>query len=256
VDRVVPELDASEEATVTGPAAKRLYLFQLSASTVPLPAGPLDMVTASYLIELADARRVLVDTGMPADRPANLPPAREEKNVLEHLAALHLAPADIDIVVATHFDIDHAGYHDAFPGAQFVVQRAHYEIARGGHPRYAAARAHWDAPALRYTPIDGDVELAPGVTLIETSGHAPGHQSVLVQLAKTGPVLLAIDAVILRRLFRADRPASPMDADEAQLRASTQKLMHLESSRAVALTVFGHDGEQWAALKRSPDFYD
>ena len=43
--------------------------------------------------------------------------------------------------------------------------------------------------------VDGDTELLPGVTLIETSGHAPGHQSVLVRLPKTGAVLLVIDAV-------------------------------------------------------------
>lgn len=34
--------------------------------------------------------------------------------------------------------------------------------------------------------VDGDTELLPGLELIETSGHVPGHQSVLVRLPKTG----------------------------------------------------------------------
>jgi N-acyl homoserine lactone hydrolase len=49
--------------------------------------------------------------------------------------------------------------------------------------------------------VDGDTELLPGLTLLETSGHTPGHQSVLVRLPQTGPVLLAIDAVVMERFF-------------------------------------------------------
>ena len=48
--------------------------------------------------------------------------------------------------------------------------------------------------------VDGDTELLPGITLIETSGHVPGHQSVLVRLSKTGAVLLTVDAVSFRGL--------------------------------------------------------
>ena len=44
----------------------------------------------------------------------------------------------------------------------------------------------FDHPALRYRLIEGDTELVPGLTLLETSGHTPGHQSVLVHLRKPG----------------------------------------------------------------------
>ena len=47
--------------------------------------------------------------------------------------------------------------------------------------------------------VDGDTELLPGLELIETSGHVPGHQSVLVRLPKTGAILLPIDAVPFAR---------------------------------------------------------
>lgn len=80
----------------------------------------------------------------------------------------------------------------------------------------------FDQPTLRYQLIEGDIELLPGLTLLETSGHAPGHQSVLVRLPQTGPVLLAIDAVVQQRLFTLDRRAWPDDENEEQLRASTQ----------------------------------
>lgn len=211
-----------------------------------------------YLIQMSDGKNILVDSGLPADYapPPGSPPAENKKHVLEHLAGLDLSPDDIDMLICTHFDIDHAGYHDAFPQAECIVQRGHYEIARGGHPRYAAARSHWDHPALHYRLIEGDTELLPGVSLLETSGHAPGHQSVLVHLPHTGPVLLAVDAVLMQRLFTPERRAWPLDDNEEQLRASTRKLLEIVEREKVTLVVFGHDGTQWRSLKKAPDYYE
>jgi N-acyl homoserine lactone hydrolase len=237
---------------------KKLYLMQLSAATLPLPQGrTMEMVLPCYLVEMSDGKQILIDTGMASDaRPPGGPKAENEKNVLEHLTGLGLRPADIDILICTHFDIDHAGYHDHFPNAELVVQRKHYELARNGHPRFAPARAHWDHPALRYRFVDGDTDLLPGLTLLETSGHAPGHQSVLVRLPQTGPMLLAIDAVMMQRLFTMDRKAWPKDDNEEQLLASTRKLLDLVEREQVQLVVFGHDGLQWKGLKKAPEFYE
>jgi N-acyl homoserine lactone hydrolase len=237
---------------------QKLYLLQLSTTTIPLGAGrTMEMVTPCYLIETSDGSHILIDSGMAPDaRTPNAPPAENEKSVIQHLAELNLHPTDVDVLICTHFDVDHAGYHDAFTNAEFIVQRNHYELARNGHPRFAAARVHWDQPVLRYRLIDGDIEILPGLTLLETSGHAPGHQSVLVRLPQTGPVLLAIDAVVMQRLFTLDRKAWPTDDNEGQLRSSTQKLLNLIEREHISLVVFGHDGQQWQSLKRSPLYYD
>lgn len=239
-------------------APQKLFLMQLSVSTVPLaPGRTMEMSSGCYLIETRDGRHILIDSGMAADTlPSSAPRHNHENNVLVHLAALHLCPQDIDMLICTHFDVDHAGYHDAFASAEFIVQREHYALAQSGHPRYAAARAHWDHPALRYRLMDGDTELLPGLTLLETSGHAPGHQSVLVRLPKTGTVLLAIDAVMMQRTFTPDRKAWPNDDNEEQLRASTRKLLDVVEREPVKLVVFGHDGEQWQGLKKSPEYYE
>jgi N-acyl homoserine lactone hydrolase len=239
-------------------AAKKLYLFQVSTTTIPLPTGQmLEMSSGCYLIETSDHKRILIDTGMAPDAPPSpASPHSKEKNVLEHLGDLNLRPEDIKMLICTHFDVDHAGYHDHFSSAELIVQREHYILARKGHPRFAAARKHWDHPALRYRLIDGDCELLPGIMLLETSGHAPGHQSVLVRLPRTGPVLLAIDAVALQRAFSVDRKASPIDDNEEQLRASTKKLLNLVETERVNLAVFHHDGQQWSSLRRSPEYYD
>ncbi|HEU5431507.1 MAG TPA: N-acyl homoserine lactonase family protein [Thermomicrobiales bacterium] len=242
--------------TATEAQPERLYLMPVEWQTRQSPAGPLAMVAGCYLVQMNDGTNILIDSGMPsntASRPTS--PQADAQNVIDHLAALDLRPDDIDAVICTHFDIDHVGHHDAFPNAEFVVQRAHRDLARSGEPRYAAGRAHWDHPALRYREVEGDVELRPGLILIETSGHTPSHQSVLVRLARTGPVVLAIDAVPVERLFTADRPATAMDVDEAGARASTRKLIDLAEREQAALVVFGHDGAQWKTLKLAPNFY-
>jgi len=185
-----------------------------------------------------------------------MPLAEQEKNVIELLGTLGLHPDDIDILILTHFDLDHSGYHDAFTKAELVVQREHYTLAQSGNPRFAPARPHWDSPALRYRMLDGDTELLPGLTLLETSGHTIGHQSVLVRLPQTGPVLLAIDAVVMQRLFTPERRAWPTDDNEEKLRVSTRKLLATVEREHVALVIFGHDGQQWQTLKIAPAYYE
>lgn len=245
--------------TITSAVPQRLYLMQLAAVIVPLPNGQtLDMSAGCYLVQTNDGQNILIDSGFPANHvsPPGTPQFERGKNVIEQLAELDLQPDDIDLLVCTHFDVDHAGYHDAFTQAELIVQREHYELARSGHPRFAGARAHWDHPALRYRLIEGDTELLPGLMLLETSGHTPGHQSVLVHLPQNGPVLLTIDAVVLQRLFTTERKAAPVDDNEEQLRASTRKLLDIVEREHVTLVIFGHDGEQWRTLKKSPDHYD
>lgn len=123
----------------------------------------------------------------------------------------------------------------------------------GGHPRFE--RSRWARPEPRCLLVDGDVELLPGPRLVETSGHVPGHQSVLLDLPESGPVLLAIDVVSMQGAFTPDRSASPLDDDEGGLRASTRKLLNVVERENAALTIFHHDGAQWAALKTSPAWY-
>jgi N-acyl homoserine lactone hydrolase len=239
------------------PTPQRLYLFQLGTTSIPLPNGTLEMASGAYVIQMSDGQNILIDTGLPEGYTApGSPPADNPKNVLEHLSDLDLSPDDINLLISTHFDIDHIGYNNSFPKAELIVQRAHYELARNGHPRFAAGRPHWDHPALHYRLVDGDTELFPGLTLLETPGHAPFHQSVLLDLPHTGPVLLAIDAVVMECLFTVERTAWPMDNNQDQLRASTQKLLDVVIRENVTLTAFGHDGLQWRTLKKSPEFYD
>lgn len=237
----------------------RLYIMQLGLHHVSGSPYP------GYLIQTDDGSNILIDTGfgpkmVEASRRPDHQGARitDDDLVANQLARVGVRPENIRYLVATHFDGDHAGSLAAFSAAEVVVQRRHYEAAKGGHPRFAGTRDQWDDPRLRYRLVDGDATLVPGVELIETSGHVPGHQSVLVRLPKTGPVLLAIDAIsrTLGDHTPENRPMGPFDLDEAGTRASTRKLVDLAAKERVALIVYGHDPDEWKKLRKAPAFYE
>ncbi|MPZ67596.1 MAG: hypothetical protein GEU83_19580 [Pseudonocardiaceae bacterium] len=46
------------------------------------------------------------------------------------------------------------------------------------------------------------------------------------------------------------------DHDEAEVRASTRKLVELAAAEGVALIVHSHDREQWPTLRHAPSHYD
>lgn len=236
--------------TNSSASPQRLYLIQVAS--VP----PNDMPFVCYLVQMADGQNILIDTGLPdvIQPPPGMQMPVKGKNVIEQLATIGLQPGDVSQLICTHFDGDHAGHHADFAHAEFVMQRAHFEQARN-NPRFALTKAQWDQPSLRYCFVEGDTILHPGLELLRTDGHTLGHQSVLVRLPESGPVLLAIDAVPNQAAFTPNREPRPIDDDLEALKASTQKLLDLVEREHVATVIFGHDGAQWKNLKKLPDYY-
>jgi glyoxylase-like metal-dependent hydrolase (beta-lactamase superfamily II) len=114
--------------------------------------------------------------------------------LLELVAEAGFAPGDVGLVVNTHLHFDHAGGNThlddggelrlSFPNARHVVQRGEWEWAHATNERTAASYLP-DAyepvmAAGRMELVEGDVELAPGISVVRTPGHCPHHQSVLL----------------------------------------------------------------------------
>jgi N-acyl homoserine lactone hydrolase len=79
---------------------------------------------------------------------------------------------------------------------------------------------------------------------------------VLVRLPKTGPVLLAIDAIShpLGDHTPENRPMTQFDLDESGHARATRKPVDITSREKVALIVYGHDRNEWKKLKKAPEF--
>lgn len=219
----------------------------------------------AYLIETDDGRRILVDTGMHRKHIRNpeatfrgrpisqfITPIMSEADDIEHrLGEIGYSPADIDIVVSTHFHFDHAGNNADFSGARFVAQRDAHAHARANPTLFPPDI--WDFPDLDYELIDGNVDLVPGVTLLSTPGHVPGHMSVVVRLPRAGTMVLAIDAIPLREVYDHDDWSGQLDQEQARM---SGHLLTEIALRERGVLIPGHDPKVWAALKRSPEYYD
>src|SRR3954465_7009851 len=99
---------------------QRLYLMQVGS----VPEYQIPIVC--YLVQTGDGKNILIDSGLPEIMPEGETEFENRQDIIEHLAGLGLKPDDIDTVISTHYDIDHAGRHAAFTKAQYVVQRVHH----------------------------------------------------------------------------------------------------------------------------------
>ena len=152
------------------------------------------------LVETA-GRRVLLDTG-----GAGLDPALGQ--LPTSLRAAGIAPEEIDGVVLTHGHPDHIGGNAddegrlSFPNARHVMAKAEWEfwnapevLARVPEPFRRAATKNLPPIADRLDLTEGDTEVAPGIRILPTPGHTPGH--VAVVLESEGEELLYISDAAL-----------------------------------------------------------
>jgi N-acyl homoserine lactone hydrolase len=106
--------------------------------------------------------------------------------------------AGIDIVVNTHLHFDHCGGNHLFAGKPIYVQRRELEDAR---TLEAYTIPEWvDAPDVEYRPVDGELELLPGVRLVPAPGHTDGSQIVVVENDGGSTVIAGDTAVFFGEL--------------------------------------------------------
>jgi len=114
------------------------------------------------------------------------------------LDAAGMAAADFDRVFLTHAHPDHVGWtfdeerrEPRFPNARYVLHRRDRdEFAwRQPVPKHFTRFVEPLERAGVLDLIEGEREISPGVTAIETPGHTPGHMSLLVRSHGEGLVI-------------------------------------------------------------------
>jgi N-acyl homoserine lactone hydrolase len=138
-----------------------------------------------FLVKETDSnsRSILVDAGFNPSR-RSVDPVRGGIRMFK--AGLRNARVDIERVstlVLTHLHNDHSSFVRLFPNAKVFVQDTELAFARNPLPTQAM---YYDARVLdclesaNLQKVRGDKRIDDGLRLIQTPGHTPGSQSVLV----------------------------------------------------------------------------
>ena len=215
---------------------------------------------AAFLIK-TDEGNVLFDSGIDhEDIPYLLTTGRKlniKKNdfLLTRLNEVGVSPEQIDLIVQSHLHWDHSGLLKYFPKAQIIIQREEYSYALQP-PSFAEhyyRRRNYDSPNLKWRLIDGDEVIMPGVVVVSTPGHTPGHQSLLVELPESGTILLTGDCANLsENLEKMIIPG--IFVNPVQALHSLKKLKALAQVTKGKI-FFAHDIKQFQTMKKPPEFY-
>ena len=194
----------------------------VGGTMIPAPA---------WYIEGTD-RHILVDTGTGSAETiiavqkrygVNLAAVTEpEHDIRVQLDRLGVAPEQIDLVIHTHLHFDHVGGNTLFPNATFLVNEVELPWALAPPPygvyyyREFSEQVHAVTDRIRI--VVGDLQVAPGVRMVHTGGHSPGHSVVFVETV-AGLVVIAGDAVYNYRNLEYEWPQGPLFDVGATIRA-------------------------------------
>ncbi len=219
---------------------------------------PIDFSDNCYLIHHGGEGYLLWDSGI-TDRLAALPEGvtvqplgqtwHRTQTLVAALAALGVKPADVRYVALSHVHPDHAGNVDGFPDATLIIQKAEWDYAMT-LPQKPFSPEH------KVRTIDGDKDLFGdgSLVILSTPGHTPGHQSLLVHLAKTGYVVLSGDAVHFQSNWD-NRRVPDFNYDKAASAASMEKIARVLEEKHAQLWI-NHDKPSSDARRHAPEFYD
>ena len=173
--------------------------------------GVLRLASHSFAL-VAGSMRVLVDTGIGNGKPRANPAWHDlDTDYLHRLDRAGFPPESVDLVVLTHLHTDHVGWNTradsgawvpTFPNARYLASRTEWDFW-AGHDMDGARRQMFrdsvhpirEAGLLDLVDVrDEAVGIAPGLRLLPTPGHTPGHVSVELR-SRTETALITGDCI-------------------------------------------------------------
>ena len=186
----------------------------------------------------------LFDTGFAPDGPEMaefyVRYAVKPRDIDEVLSAASVDAGEISAIANCHLHLDHAGQNARFPGTPIYVQRAEWTVAH--EPDYTYLPSI-DFPGANYVELDGEVEPMPGMRILPTPGHSPGHQSLVID-SPDGLLLLAGQAVYSRGEW-VGLPAAREGASTAPDRTAYDRSIARLKALNPKEVLFGHDRQGW-----------
>jgi N-acyl homoserine lactone hydrolase len=192
----------------------------------------------------------ITDTLQPGPAGQTSPIAwSKPKKLIQQLAGLGVTPDDIKYIAVSHSHPDHIGNVVLFPKAELLIQKAEWDFAFADNKKpFPAERP------VKKLESDFDVFGDGSVEILQTPGHTPGHQTLMVKLQKTGWLMLSGDAVHFKSNWDNRRlPAG--NTDKPMTLISMQRMASVLDARHAKLWI-NHDKAQSNTLKHAPDFYE
>jgi glyoxylase-like metal-dependent hydrolase (beta-lactamase superfamily II) len=266
-----PTADAVEESALASP---RLYVIDCGFITAMDPenydlrveevAGTTDFFTPCYLVEHPNGTLMwelgqIPDADFPEDGSmAAAGVFMSPKPLLPQLAEIGHTPSDITYVAMSHYHTDHSANANSFAGSTWLVQQVEHDAMFGEEPAGLSDRANYaeleHAETMLLDGDDYDVFGDGSVVIKSTPGHTPGHQSLFVNLANRGPVLLAGDLYHYVEERTLDRVPG-FDFDAEATRRSRQAVEEFLTASGAELWI-EHNIALNDTLDKSPAYYD
>jgi N-acyl homoserine lactone hydrolase len=259
------------------PASLRLYVFDcgvikgLSPAMFNFKPGEVKgsaMVVPCYLV-VHPKGTMIWDTGVIADsafKPDGSPVSQgtgvtmsATKPLKAQLAAVGYKPSDITYLGLSHYHSDHTANANDYAGSTWLVRQEERDFMFNPPPQApvmstASFSALKDAKTVIIKTDDYDV-FGDGTVVIKfTPGHTPGHQVLLVNLAKTGPVLIAGDLYHYPE-ERTTGNTPSFEFNREQSLASRAKIEAFLKQSKAQLWI-EHDEATFVTLKKAPAFYE
>ena len=229
-----------------------------------------NMVTPCFLI-VHRKGTLIWDTGEIPDSafakgvtPATQGAYTVDRPLLPQLAAFGYTTADITYMALSHYHGDHVANANAFAGSTWIVQQGDRDAIfaprqnNGQRLGQVADPAFFTELAKSKTLLlkgeDHDVFGDGTVVIKYTPGHTPGHQSLYLKLARTGPILLSGDLYHYPEEITYKR-IPPFDSDKDQTAKSRAMIEDFVKKNKAQLWI-QHDYTAGIKRKIAPEFYE
>lgn len=170
------------------------------------------------------------------------------------LRSVGFSPDDVDLLVLSHLHFDHAANAKDFDNGRTRILANDKEIegAMAIEGVFKGAHLVSDYKGLDIEAVSGDVEILPGVSVIETPGHTWGTMSLKVDLPESGTFIFTSDAVYLGNAWGPPAVGAAIVWNNLAWLESVEKLRRI-AEKTDATVIFGHDAEQYRQLRLAPE---
>jgi len=159
----------------------------------------------------------------------------------EALASIGVELPEVRVIANCHFHLDHCGGNPLFPSIPIFAQRAEHDAT---HSLDYTLPEIVDFQGAKLELHEGEADVLPGLRIIPTPGHTPGHQSLLVE-TREGRMLIAgqatNDASEYGRAQLAWQVATSGSEDALEVPDWVARVQEL----GVRRVLFAHDQAVW-----------